>query len=134
MGRSLIQTVNQSEQAVAENGIFALGTVQRRYGRDLRLSGNGIEATGTGYFTITASVSIAPTAAGAATVALFDNGAQIPGAMAYGTAAAAGDPVNLAIVSTIRRGCCCAGADSLTLVLVEGAGTAQNVSLRVTEE
>lgn len=134
MGRSLIQTVNQSEQAVAENGIFALGTVQRRYGRDLRLSGNGIEATGTGYFTITASVSIAPTAAGAATVALFDNGAQIPGAIAYGTAAAAGDPVNLAIVSTIRRGCCCAGADSLTLVLVEGAGTAQNVSLRVTEE
>ena len=134
MGRSLIQTVNQSEQAVAENGIFAIGTVQRRYGRDLRLSGNGIEATGTGYFTITASVSIAPTAAGAATVALFDNGAQIPGAIAYGTAAAAGDPVNLAIVSTIRRGCCCAGADSLTLVLVEGAGTAQNVSLRVTEE
>lgn len=134
MGRSLIQTVNQSEQAVAENGILALGTVQRRYGRDLRLSGNGIEATGTGYFTITASVSIAPTAAGAATVALFDNGAQIPGAIAYGTAAAAGDPVNLAIVSTIRRGCCCAGADSLTLVLVEGAGTAQNVSLRVTEE
>lgn len=134
MGRSLIQTVNQSEQAVAENGIFALGTVQRRYGRDLRLSGNGIEATGTGYFTITASVSIAPTAAGAATVALYDNGAQIPGAIAYGTAAAAGDPVNLAIVSTIRRGCCCAGADSLTLVLVEGAGTAQNVSLRVTEE
>ena len=134
MGRSLIQTVNQSEQAVAENGILALGTVQRRYGRDLRLSGNGIEATGTGYFTITASVSIAPTAAGAATVALFDNGAQIPGAIAYGTAAAAGDPVNLAIVSTIRRGCCCAGADSLTLVLVDGAGTAQNVSLRVTEE
>lgn len=134
MGRSLIQTVNQSEQAVAENGIFALGTVQRRYGKDLRLSGNGIEATGTGYFTIAASVSIAPTAAGAATVALFDNGVQIPGAIAYGTAAAAGDPVNLAIISTIRRGCCCAGADSLTLVLVEGAGTAQNVSMRVTEE
>lgn len=134
MGRSLIQTVNQSEQAVAENGIFALGTVQRRYGKDLRLSGNGIEATGAGYFTIAASVSIAPTAAGAATVALFDNGVQIPGAIAYGTAAAAGDPVNLAIISTIRRGCCCAGADSLTLVLVEGAGTAQNVSLRVTEE
>jgi len=134
MSRSLIQTVNQSEQAIAENGIFALGTVQRRYGKDLRLSGNGIEATGTGYFSITASVSIAPTAAGAATVALYDNGVQIPGAIAYGTAAAAGDPVNLAIVSTIRRGCCCAGADSLTLVLVEGAGTAQNVSMRVTEE
>ena len=134
MGRSLIQTINQSEQTVAENGVLSLGTVQRRYGKDLRLSGNGIEATGTGYFTATASVSLAPTAAGAATVALFDNGVQVPGAIAYGTAAAAGDPVNIAIVSTIRRGCCCAGADNLTLVVVEGAGTAQNVSLRVVEE
>lgn len=134
MSRSLIQTVNQSEQAAAENGILALGTVQRRYGRDLRLSGNGIEATGTGYFSIEASVSVAPTAAGPVTVALYDNGVQVPGAIAYGSAAAAGDPVNLAIVSTIRRGCCCAGADSLTLVLVEGTGAAQNVSMRVTEE
>lgn len=134
MGRSLIQTVNQSEQAVAVNGIFTLGTVQRRYGRDLALSGNGIEATGTGYYSIDASVSVAPTAAGPVTVALYDNGVQVPGAIAYGTAAAAGDPVNLSIVSTIRRGCCCAGADSLTLVLIEGAGTAQNVSMRVVEE
>lgn len=134
MGRSLIQTINQSEQTVTENGVFTLGTVQRRYGRDLRLSGNGIEATGTGYFSIDASVSVAPTAAGPVTVALYDNGVQVPGAIAYGTAAAAGDPVNLGIVSTVRRGCCCAGADNLTLVLIEGAGTAQNVALRVVEE
>lgn len=134
MGRSLIQTINQSEQAIAENGVFTLGTVQRRYGRDLRLSGNGIEATGTGYFSIDASVSVAPTAAGPVTVALYDNGVQVPGAIAYGTAAGAGDPVNLGIVSTVRRGCCCAGADNLTLVLIEGAVTAQNVALRVVEE
>lgn len=133
MGRSLIQTVNQSEQAIAENGIFALGTVVRRYGRDLRLSGNGIEATGNGYFSVTASVSVAPTAAGPVTVALFDNGVQVPGAIAYATGTA-GEPVNLAIVATIRRGCCCEGADNLTLVLIEGAGTAPNVSLRVVEE
>lgn len=133
MGRSLIQTVNQSEQAVAVNGILALGTVVRRYGRDLRLSGNGIEADGTGYFSVTASVSIAPTAAGPVTVALYDNGVQVPGAIAYATGTE-GAPVNLAIVATIRRGCCCAGADSLTLVLIEGPGNQQNVSLRVVEE
>lgn len=133
MGRSLIQTVNQSEQAVAVNGIFSLGTVVRRYGRDLRLSGNGIEADGSGYFSVTVSVSISPTAEGPVTVALYDNGVQVPGAIAYATGTA-GAPVNLAIVATIRRGCCCAGADNLTLVLIEGPGNQQNVSLRVVEE
>ena len=134
MSRSLIQVVNQSEQAVTANGIFALGTVQRRYGKDLRLSGNGIEATGTGYFLVDASVSVAPTAAGPVTVALYDNGIQVPGAIAYGTAATAEDPVNLSIVSAIRRGCCCDGADNLTLVLIEGAGNGLNVSMRIVEE
>lgn len=134
MSKSLIQVANQSDQAVTENSVLTLGTVQRRYGKDLRLSGNGIEVSGVGYFSIDASVSIAPTAAGNVTVAMYDNGVQVPGAVAYGSTTTAGNPVNLYIVSTIRRGCCCSGADSLTLVVLEGAGTAKNVSLRVVEE
>ena len=134
MGKSLIQTANQSEQAVIANSVLTLGTVQRRYGRDLRLSGNGIEASGTGYFSIDASVSVAPTAAGPVTVALYDNGVQVTGGIAYGSTTTAENPVNLSIVATIRRGCCCSGADSLTLVLLEGAGTVKNVSMRVVEE
>lgn len=134
MGRSLIQVANQSEQAVSENSVLTLGTVQRRYGKDLRLSGNGIEVTGIGYYSVDASVSVAPTAAGPVTVALFNDGVQVAGAVAYGSTTTAGNPVNLSIVSTLRRGCCCDGADSLTLVLLEGAGTARNVSMRVVEE
>ena len=131
MSRSLIQTVNQSSQTVAANSIISLGSVLRRFGCNCRLSGNAIEVTGEGYYKIDANVSVAPTAAGAVTVALFNNGVQIPGAIAYGTAATADDSVTLPIESTIRQACCCDSADSLTLVLIEGAGTVNNISVRV---
>ena len=130
MGKSLIQVANQSEQTVAANSIINLGSTQRRYGCNLRLSGNGIEVNGEGYYKIDASVSVSPTSAGAVTVALYKNGVQIPGAIAY-TTGTAGDPIALPIVATIRQNCCCDSADNLTLVLIEGAGTVNNVSLRV---
>ena len=80
---------------------------------------------------IDASVSVAPTAAGNVTVAVYDNGVQIPGAIAYGSTTTAENNVALPIVSTIRRGCNCDGADNITLMLLEGAGTVKNVSLRI---
>ena len=134
MSRSLIQTANQSPQTVALNGIISLGSTQRRYGCNLRLSGNGIEVTGEGYYTVDVSVSVAPTAAGAVTVALYNNGVQIPGAIAYESVSTAANPANLAINTTIRQGCCCDSADNLTCVLLAGAGTVQNISVRVVKE
>lgn len=134
MARSLIQVANQSTQAVAINSIIPLGSTQRRYGCNLRLSGNGIEVSGEGYYTVDASVSIAPTATGNVTVALYNNGVQVPGAIAYGSVSTAANPVNLCINTTIRQSCCCDSADNLTLVLLAGAGNVQNVSMRVVKE
>ena len=131
MSSSLIQVANQSTQTVAVNSVISLGSVQRRFGCNCRLSGNGIEVTGTGYFTIDASVTVAPTAEGNVTVALYNNGSPVTGAIAYGTAAGAGDFITLPITATIRRGCNCDSADNLTLVLIEGAGSVTNVSMRV---
>ena len=131
MSRSLIQLADQSRQTVAENSIIGLGAVQRRFGCNCRLSGNAVELSGEGYYTIECNVTAAPTAAGPVTVALFENGAQIPGAIAYGTAAAAGDQVTLPIQATVRQGCCCDSADQITCVLIDGAGTVQNVTMRV---
>ena len=132
MSSSLIQVANQSAQAVAANSIISLGSVQRRFGCNCRLSGNAVEVSGEGYYIIDADISVAPTASGPVTVALFNNGLQVPGAIAYGTGTA-GDPVSLSITGTIRQSCCCDSADTLTLVLVSGAGTVQNVSMRVTK-
>ena len=133
MSKSLIQVANQSSQNVADNSIINLGSVQRRFGCNLRLSGNGIEVDGQGYYTIDGAVSVAPTAAGPVTVAVYDDGVQIPGVIAYGTGTA-GDPLTLPLVGTIRQGCRCDSADNLTVVLIEGAGVVQNVSLRVEKE
>lgn len=134
MSRSLIQVANQSTQAVAVDSILSLGSTQRRFGCNLRLSGNGIEVSGEGYYSVTADVSVAPTAVGPVTVALYNNGVQVPGAIAYGSVSTAGNPTTLSINTTVRQGCCCDSADNLTLVLLAGAGNIQNVSLRVVKE
>lgn len=128
MSRSLIQTTNQTTQAVALNGIISLGSVLRRYGCNCRLSGNAIEVEGEGYYKIDGTVSVSPTAVGNVTVGVFENGAQIPSAIAYGYASTADTPVTLPLTTTIRKTC---GASSVTLVLIEGAGNVTNVSLRV---
>ena len=131
MSKSLIQTTNQTSQAVGLNGIISLGSVLRRFGCNCRLSGNAVEITGEGYYKIDADVSVAPTAVGNVTVALYNNGVQIPGAIAYGAVSTAGNNVTLPISTTVRQGCCCDSADSITCVLLAGAGTVNNISLRV---
>ena len=131
MSRSLIQVANPSTQTVAVNSIISLGSVQRRFGCNCRLSGNAIEVAGEGYYVVDGAVTVAPTAAGSVTVALSVNGTILPGAVGYDTAAAAGNPVTVPIVATIRQGCNCDSADNITLVLLAGAGDVQNVSLRV---
>ena len=130
MGKSLIQTTNPSQQNVANNSIISLGSVQRRYGCNLRLSGNGIEVDGEGYYEVDCNVSVAPTAAGPVTVAIYNDGVQIPGAIAYSSVSTAGDSVTLPLLATIRQRCC-DGANNLTCVLIEGAGVVSNISTRV---
>ena len=134
MSRSLIQVANQSTQAVSLNSIIALGSTQRRFGCNCRLSGNGIEVDGVGYYTIDAGVTVEPTAAGNVTVALYNNGVQVPGAIASANTGTAGNPVSVAINTTVRQGCCCDSADNLTLVLTAGPGNVTNVSMRVVKE
>ena len=133
MSRSLIQTANQSNQTVAANSIISLGSVQRRFGCNCRLSGNGIEIAGEGYYTIDANVSVSPTAAGAVTVALYENGVQIPGAITY-TTGGVGTPISVSLSTTVRQGCCCDGVDNITCVLIAGAGVVNNIAVRVVKE
>ena len=130
MSKSLIQVSNQSIQSVSENSIISLGSVLRRFGCNCRLSGNAIEIVGSGYYTIDCAVTVSPTAAGDVTVALYENGVQIPGAIATGTVAAADDFVTLPITTTIRQ-MCCESADNITCILITGEGEVSNISLRV---
>ena len=132
MGKSLIQTTNQTSQAVEENGIISLGSVLRRFGCNCRLSGNAIEIVGQGYYTVDVDVTDVPTGAGAVTIALYNNNVQVASAIAYGTGEA-DSPLSLHISTTIRQ-MCCDSTDNLAVVLLEGAGQITNVSVRVVKQ
>lgn len=126
MSKSAIYTTNQSVQAVAINGVITPGTVIRRFGCNIALSGNGLRVEGEGYYKFDTSITLAPTAAGDVTVTAYKDGVAISGAIASGTAAVADDIVNLGLDFIIREGCpCCDGGSNITFVLT---GTAANVT------
>lgn len=129
MSRSLIQTVNAGPQTVAELGVIGLGSTSRRYGCNLRQSGDAIECAGCGYYTVTASIVVAPDATGVVSVEMQQNGAPVSGAVSSASVSTADNPVTLSIVSSIRLACEETG--TLTFVLAEGGGTVENISVRV---
>ena len=131
MSKAIIQLYNESTQAVTAGDVISCGSVLRRYGCNLRLSGGAVEADGQGYYEANVIATVEPTEVGEVTVALFDNNVQIPGAIASGYVGTADAPITLPIVTTIRKGCNCDGASQIVLKLIEGPGNVTNVSARV---
>ena len=134
MSKSLIQTTNTSQPTLAVNSVIPLGSVLRRFGCNCRLNGTAIEIEGEGYYAVDLDVTATPTATGDVTVTLFKDGVAIPSATATVTTGAVSETVTLPITTTVRVGCNCFGASSLTAVLVEGAGVINNVSMRVIKQ
>ena len=69
--KSAIYTANTSAYAVnltAQQPVSSipLGSIIRRYGRNIDLSGNGMLLSGEGYYDVEASVTLTPAAAGSA--------------------------------------------------------------------
>lgn len=110
MSKSAIYTVNDTNTAVAtENQQFVtvpFGTVIRRFGPNLQLNGDGIQANGCGYYTFNVSLTLLPTEVGEISAQLYLNGEPIQGAIATGYAATAGNPVNLTLNPMIRLFSC----------------------------
>ena len=128
MSKSAIYIANPSTQLIAVDGVITPGTIIRRFGPNLTLSGNGIQIDGVGYYDIDATFTMAPTEVGEVTVTAYLDGVAIPGAVATSTAAAAGDYVNLSISSIVRENCaCCSGLRTLTFVLTGLSANVTNV-------
>lgn len=96
-----------------------LGTVIRRFGQNVQLSGNGILLDGEGYYDVDASATITPAAAGDYTVSLFRDGVAVPGARQTVTAVA-NAAISFNIPALVRLQCCNSSA-VLTLVLTTTA-------------
>ena len=129
MSKSLLQTANIAEQIVADGGVVNPGVIVRRYGPNANLNGNAQTLAGAGYYELTGAISVAPTAAGEVQVALQQDGVNIPGAFGYATTTAADQYVTIPLVGTVRL--FCDQAAQITCVLISGAGTVSNYSLRV---
>lgn len=130
MSRSAIYTANTSNQLVAVDNEINLGSIIRRYGCNLDLSGSTIRVAGEGYYDFKVSVTAAPAAEGEVTITLYKNNVPITGATATETVAAAGDSANLAINCLIRENCAiCDGPSNITLVLSGSQSNITNVAL-----
>ncbi|MCH5211007.1 MAG: hypothetical protein J1F01_08610 [Oscillospiraceae bacterium] len=128
--KSAIYTVNSALPTIPVGGTIPAGTVIRRFGCNINLSGSGITLTGAGYYDVDASITAAPTAAGIVTVTLFKDGVAVPGATASATATAANDNVSLSINSLVRLQCC-DDSSTLTLVLTGTESVINNASIVV---
>lgn len=132
MSKSAIYTVNNSAQNVAVNGVINLGSIIRRFGPNLTLSGNAIQVCGAGYYDIDASITLAPTAAGNVTVTVFKDNIAIPGATATTSVDTVNNPVNLSICALLREPCeCCESVNNLTFVLTGTAASVTNTAVVV---
>lgn len=130
MSKAAMYVVNNATQEVAVNGTINPGSIIRRFGQCIGLSGNGIQLNSGGYYSVNSSISLSAIEAGEVTVSIFKNGIAIPGATATVTAAAAGDILNLSIDTLIRQFECGynPGPASLTFVVTGVPVTITNIA------
>ncbi len=132
MSRALLYAANMTDQAtVAAGTVLNVGSVVRRYGNNIGISGGNITVMGVGYYNLDVMVNLEGGAAGTAVVTIYKNGVAIPGASAQRTVAA--DTIyNLTIPTTIREVCCC--QDVITIEVSGVATTVLDVTVRVDKE
>lgn len=131
MSKAALQASNTTIQNVVVDEQINVGSVKLRFGRDICTNNGSIVLKNNGYYAIDTTVTVQPTAIGEVAVKLQHNGADIPGAISYGYASVASQNVTLNINTIVRvanTGCPCESIpDTISIILVEGAGTVSPV-------
>lgn len=127
--KALIYVQNTNSATYGIGSTIPFGSVVRRFGQNLDLSGNGIIAAGRGYYKGDVSVTLAPVAAGTVSVTLMKDGVAVPGATASATTDAAG--VTCLSFPFVIREQCCDSSCLLTLQLGGAQSVLYNVSAAV---
>lgn len=111
--RSALYTAETTEVAGIVNGsTLPLGSIVRRVGCNVDLSGNSILIKGTGYYAVVASFTMTPSADDTVTIQALQNGVPIPGAKA---AFNGSTEKTVPIVFMVRQCCCDTGAISFVV-------------------
>lgn len=127
--RSLAFSAATAAQTVNAGSLINLGSIVRRTGKRINIEGTSAILCGGDYYRIHASITLAPTAAGAVTVQLLQNGNSVQGAIGTFTASAAGDLGVIAFPAVVRTNCC--DASSLSLQVVGAEATVEEVALLI---
>ena len=130
MSKSAIYTAMTTPISVAIGSTVPLGTTIRRFGCNVAQDGNTITIKGKGYFLVTASITAAPAAVGAVTVAMSKDGVPVSGATASSSVSTAANPTALPITAIVRNACDC-DSSALSFTLDGTASTVQNVAVTV---
>lgn len=123
---SVIYTVMSTPESVLAGGAVPLGSAVRKYGCGIDLDGNALQLTAPGYYDVDVNLTVQPVAAGAITATVYVDGVAYPGAVATGTAAAAGDDVQLVIPTLVRVNC---NVQRTVMVVLSAAATVTNAAV-----
>ena len=122
MSKSVIYMANTDTQSVAVDGNINFGSPIRRYGKDIsNVVGNPVLNTA-GYYDVAVNVEFADTGAGTSTIALYADGAQVPGALAKTTTGTASTVHSVDFNAVVRVPCC-----KPVALTVKATGVAINV-------
>lgn len=132
MSKSLVYGVNNSPQTVIVGDRVNFGSVVRRYGCNLNMSGGEVLVTGDGYYDIDSSITFVAGAEGIATITLLKDGSAIPGASASATVASGATVTLVTPPSAIREKCCC--ESTITAVISGVIGVISNATIRVEKD
>lgn len=130
MSKSAIYTAMTTPTSVAVGSTVPIGTTIRRFGCNIAQDGSAITVKGKGYFLVTASITAAPDAVGAVTVAMNKDGVPVSGATASSFVSTAANPTALPITAIVRNACDC-DSSALSFTLDGTASTVQNVAVTV---
>lgn len=129
----LIYTANSTAQTVLVGGTVNLGSIKRRTGCALSMSGDTITMHKSGYYDVYVGITATPTATGTVTATLYQDGVPVPGATASATVAATDTAVSLAFPAVVRLcGECC--TSNLTVVMSGVETVVNNIAMKVIKD
>ena len=131
--KSAIYAVNTSTETIPEGGTYQPNTIIRRFGQCCQMANNAMELNGQGYYDVAVTATVVGAAVGNVTMAIYQDGAPVPGMNASQTVKAIGDTVTLGTSGVVRVYC---GKNSSTITVVIGgqAVTGSNLAIDITKQ
>lgn len=128
---SVLYVANTTAQSVLANGAINLGSIIRRVGSQLNLTGNGISICGNGYYVVDVNVTFTVPAVGDATIMLYQDGTPVVGASGTESVTVASTSINSISFTAVVRNTCCNNYSTLTVMNNGVAIDVSNIAVRV---